>query len=162
MKHGLAAVIAGSAVALAQAVGARANPSPTHPRTAAWYASLRKPSFTPPGPVFGIAWTALDILLGFAGYRIMTAAPSPARTVAVTAWGANLLGIAGFSWVLFGRRQLGEALGVSSAMVATSAVTVTTAAMVDRKAAYASLPLLAWVVFATALQEEVWRRNPGR
>lgn len=162
MKQGLAALVAGSAVVVAQGIGARANPSPDHPRTAAWYASLRKPSFTPPGPVFGIAWTSLDILLGFAGYRILKAAPSPARTAAAAAWGANLLGIAGFSWVLFGRKRLGEALGVSSAMVVTSAATVTTASMVDRKAAYASVPLLAWVIFATALQEEVWRRNPGR
>lgn len=159
MKQRVAALVAGSAVALAQGVGARANPSPAHPRTAAWYASLRKPSITPPGPVFGIAWTSLDILLGFAGYRLLQARPSTPRTLALAAWSSNLLGIAGFSWVLFGRKRLGEALGVSSAMVATSAATAATAAMVDRKAVYATLPLLAWVVFATALQEEVWRRN---
>ena len=159
MRNGLAAVLAGGAVAIAQGVGARANPSPGHPRTTSWYASLRKPSVTPPGPVFGIAWTGLDLLLGFAGYRLMKARPSPIRNAALAAWSSNLLGIAGFSWVFFGRKQLGEALGVSSAMVVTSAATVGTAALVDRKAAYASSPLLAWVLFATFLQEEVWRRN---
>lgn len=159
MRRGLAAVLAGGAVAVAQGIGARANPSPDHPHTAAWYASLRKPDVTPPGPVFGIAWTGLDLLLGFAGYRLITAKPSPTRNAALAAWSSNLLGIAGFSWVLFGRKQLGEALGVSSAMVVTSAATVGTAALVDYKAAYASIPLLAWVLFATILQEEVWRRN---
>lgn len=159
MRNDVAAVLAGSAVAMAQSLGARANPSPDHPRTASWYASLRKPSVTPPGPVFGVVWTGLDLLLGFAGYRLMQAKPSPARNMALAAWSSNLLGIAGFSWVLFGRKQLGEALGVSSAMVITSAATVGTAALVDRKAAYASAPLLAWVLFATVLQEEVWRRN---
>ena len=44
-------------------------------------------------------------------------------------------------------------------MMASVSATVATAATVDRKAAYADLPLLAWVVFATVLQEEVWRRN---
>ena len=159
MKQGVAALLAGSAVAVAQGLGARSNPSPDHPRTAAWYASLRKPSFTPPAPVFGVAWTALDILLGYAGYRLLVARPSDARTLALGAWSLNLLGIGGFSWVLFGRRRLDEALGVSSAMVVTASATVTAASSVDRRAAYASAPLLAWVLFATLLQEEVWRRN---
>lgn len=159
MRNGTAAVLAGGAVAVAQGIGAQANPSPDHPRTAAWYKSLAKPSATPPGPVFGVAWTGLDLLLGYAGFRLMKARPSPARSTALVAWSSNLLGIAGFSWVFFGRKQLGEALGVSSAMVVTSAATVGTAALVDRKAAYASAPLLVWVLFATVLQEEVWRRN---
>lgn len=159
MRKEVAALAAGGAVTAAQILGAQRNPGPNHPRTAAWYASLRKPSFTPPGPVFGVAWTGLDILLGYAGYRLLRARPSSARTVALGAWSLNLLGIAGFSWALFGRRRLDEALGVSAGMVVTSATTVAAAATVDRRAAYAGLPLLAWVAFATVLQEEVWRRN---
>lgn len=160
MQKNLAALMAGSAVAAAQLIGSRWNPIPTqHPRAAAWYASLRKPSYTPPGPVFGIAWTGLDILLGYAGTRLLSAPRSPARSAALAAWGTNLLGIAGYSWAMFGRRRLDEGLGVTAGMVATAAATVATAAAVDRKAAAASLPLLAWVLFATLLQEEVWRRN---
>jgi hypothetical protein len=34
------------------------------------YRSLRKPWFTPPDPVFGIAWTALYILMGLAAYTV--------------------------------------------------------------------------------------------
>ena len=159
MDKGVAALVAGCAVAAAQIIGAQRNPGPSHPRTAAWYASLRKPSFTPPGPVFGVAWTGLDILQGYTGYRLLRSKASLPRNVALGAWGLNLLGIAGFSWVLFGRRKLDEALGVSAGMVLTSSSTVAAAALVDRKAAYAGLPLLAWVAFATVLQEEVWRRN---
>ena len=159
MQHLTAAALAGSAVITAPLTGARANPGPGHPRTAAWYRSLRKPSFTPPGPVFGIAWTGLDTLLGYAGYRLLLARPSPRRNAAIGAWALNLLGIAGFSWVLFGRKRLDQALEVSAGMVVTAAATSVTAAAVDRRAAYASLPLLGWVVFATVLQEEVWRRN---
>ena len=159
MRKKPAALVAASAVTLAQAIGSRSSPAPSHPRTAAWYAALRKPAFTPPGPVFAIAWTGLDILLGFAGYRLITAPRSPTRNTALAAWSLNLVGIAGFSWVLFGRKRLGEAFGVSAGMVLTSSATTATAALVDRKATYASLPLLAWVAFATVLQEEVWRRN---
>lgn len=154
-----AAIVAGAAVFSAQLFGAQWNPSPAHPRTAVWYAALRKPSFTPPGPVFGIAWTALDALLGYSGYRLLTAPPSQKRTVALSAWALNLLGVAGFSFVLFGRRRLDEALGVTVGMAAAASAATIAAARTDRRAAYADAPLLAWVIFAAVLQEEVWRRN---
>jgi tryptophan-rich sensory protein len=159
MRPTHAAALAGVAVITAQLTGARSNPSPGHPRTAAWYAALRKPSFTPPGPVFGLAWTGLDALLGYAGYRLLIAPPSRPRRLALGCWALNLLGIAGFSWVLFGRKRLDEALEISASMVVTATATSVAAATVDRRAAYACLPLLGWVVFATVLQEEVWRRN---
>lgn len=159
MQRVTAAGLAGGLVMAAQLNGARFNPGPGHKRTAAWYAALRKPGFTPPGPVFGLAWTGLDALLAYAGYRLLRAPAGPARSTALGAWALNVLGVGGFSYVLFGRRRLGAALGVSAGMaVAASAVTVASAG-VDRRATYATLPLLGWVLFATALQEEVWRRN---
>jgi len=155
----LAAGLAGSTVVAAQLTGSRYSPTPNHPRTAAWYAALRKPSFTPPGPVFGVAWTLLDALLGYAGFRLMTARPSQQRTIALGAWGLNVLGVAGFSWVFFGRKRLDEATGVTAGMFASAVAAVATGAQVDRKAAWAGVPLAVWVCFASVLQEEVWRRN---
>jgi tryptophan-rich sensory protein len=159
MRDTTAALAAGSAVTAAALAGARSGPTPSHPATAAWYARLRKPSFTPPGPVFGAAWGVLDVLLGYAGYRLMRSPPRPARTVALGAWAATLLGVGGFSWVLFGRKRTDEALGVNAAMVGTSVALVASAAEVDPPAALAVVPLAAWVLFACVLQEEVWRRN---
>ncbi len=159
MRQTTAAALAGSAVIAAQLSGARYSPSPNHPRIAAWYAALRKPAFTPPGPVFGLAWTGLDALLGYAGYRLLIARPSGKRRAALGIWTLNLLGIAGFSWILFGRKRLDEALEVTAGMVVTAAATSVAAAAVDRRAGYACLPLLGWVTFAALLQEEVWRRN---
>ena len=159
MQKREAAILAGAAVGVAQLIGAQWNPSPAHPRTAIWYAALRKPAFTPPGPVFGLAWTALDTLLGYSGYRLLTASPSPRRTVAVGGWALNVLGVAGFSFFLFGRRRLDEALGITVSMVATATSATVAASRVDKRAAFANAPLLAWVTFAALLQEEVWRRN---
>lgn len=159
MQRVTAACLASGVVMAAQLNGARFNPGPGHPRTAAWYARLRKPGFTPPGPVFGLAWTGLDALLAYAGYRLLQAPAGQARGVALGAWALNVLGVGGFSWVLFGQRRLGAALGVSAGMVATAAGVSVAAARVDKRATYATLPLLGWVLFATVLQEEVWRRN---
>ena len=113
--------------------------------------------FTPPGPVFGIAWTFLDGLLGYAGYRLLLAKPSNARSTALS-FGLNLLGISGFSWVLFGRKRLDEATAVSLAVIGTSAAAASAATGVDKRA-WAIAPLIGWVIFASVLQEEVWRRN---
>ena len=159
MRKGTAVVLTGSAVAAAAGAGSLFGPTPARPRTALWYARLRKPSFTPPGPVFGVVWTALDTLLWYTGYRLARRPATPARNFALGFWGATLLGVGGFSWVLFGRRQLGEALGVTSGMVASTAGLVAASSVVDRRAAQAAAPLALWVSFAFLLQEEVWRRN---
>jgi tryptophan-rich sensory protein len=159
MRKAAAAIATGSAVATAAAIGSQFGPTPSHPRTAIWYARLKKPSFTPPGPVFGAVWTALDGLLWYSGYRLVTHRPTAARNFALGFWGATVLGLGGFTWAMFGRRQLGEALGVTTGMVGTTAGLVAASALVDRKAARAAAPLALWVSFAFLLQEEVWRRN---
>ncbi len=75
MRKPAAACLSVGAVVAATLAGQRHGPQ--HPRTALWYASLRKPSYTPPGPVIGAAWTALDALLCVAGYKLLTTPPSP-------------------------------------------------------------------------------------
>ena len=92
----LAAAAAALAIGVAAAAGSRFGPTPAHPATAAWYARLRKPSFTPPGPVFGVAWTLLDALLCYSGYRLLCRPARPARTAALAFWGATVPGLAGF------------------------------------------------------------------
>ena len=159
MNRTAALAATGTAVAAAAGVGSNFGPTPARPRTALWYARLRKPSFTPPGPAFGIVWTALDGLLWYAGYRLVTRPASGRRTASLGCWIATLLGVGGFPFVLFGRRRLGEALGVTTGMVAATSGLVATSAFVDRRAARAAAPLELWVAFAFVLQEEVWRRN---
>ena len=161
MNRTPAALTAVAAVTAAQLLGGQRRPSPDQPATALWYLSLRKPGFTPPPTVFAVAWTALSATLAYSGYRLLTAPPSRARAKALLAWSANLAGIASFSWVLFGRKRLDEALAITVGMAATSALAAATAAQVDRRAGVATLPLVGWTAFATLLQEEVWRRNPG-
>jgi translocator protein len=159
MRRDLAAALAATGVVTAQLVGRRHVPTPDHPRTRAWYKSLHKPRLTPPGAVFGLVWTGLDTLVGYAGYRLLIAPRSGRRAAALGVWGLNLLGIGSFTSVLFGRNRLGEAAVLSTAMVATAWGGVATSWPVDRRAGYAGLPLALWVCFALGLQEEIWRRN---
>lgn len=159
MRKDVAAAIATGAVLAGGLIGGRYGPQPNHPRTTAWYARLRKPGFTPPGPVFGAAWAVLDGLLAFTGYRILKAAPGPERNLAVASWGVSVAGLAAHPFLFFGRRSTAGGLAVTGTMAASSAATVAASAHVDGPAALAGVPLVLWTVFATLLNEEIWRRN---
>lgn len=159
MQKSTAAIVASVAAVGALLSGSRFNPSPAHPGTAAWYAHLDKPDFTPPGPVFGIAWTTLDALLAYTGFRLLTRPASNARSLSLGAWIVTLFGIPAFSWRFFGAHHSDEALGVSATMLVSAAGLTAAASQVDSKATVASAPLVFWLIFATVLQEEVWRRN---
>ncbi len=150
-----------SAVALGAAglLGRRYAPSPDHPRTAAWYATLEKAPFTPPGPVFGGAWAVLYPLLGWAGFRLLSAPASLRRSQAVAAWCVNVAAIAAHPYLLFGRKDLVASTTLLTAEVGAAAALVASASRVDPVVGIGQVPLALWVAFADVLNEEVWRRN---
>ena len=138
-------------------IGGQANPG--RPRAALWYAGLRKPSFTPPGPAIGAAWMVLYGLIGFGGYRLLRARHGAARNAALAGWGGTVSGIALFPWAFFGKRDLVSSGAVTAGMLAAAGTSVAAASQVDRPAAAALSPVVAWVTFALLLNEELWRRN---
>lgn len=154
-----AAGLAIGAVTAALLLGGRTNPSPYHPRTKRWYDRLRKPGFTPPAPVFALAWPAIQSAQAYSGYRLLRAPPSQKRTTALALWSVNQVGVAGWSEVFFGLKSPGWAAVGSAALGGSAIGHVAAARQVDIRAAVAGLPLAAWVGFATLLAEEVWRRN---
>lgn len=162
-KEGLsplwAAGLAVGAVTVALLLGKRASPTPEHPRTRRWYRHLVKPDYTPPSPVYPVAWTAIQASLAYGGYRLLRAEPGPQRTAALTFWAANQVGIAGWSEVFFGQRAPGWGTVASGALGASAVGYVAAASNVDRTAGRLGYPLVAWVTFATLLAEEIWRRN---
>jgi len=157
MNKQSAAVVAVGSVLAAAVLGARNGPQ--RPMTALWYARLRKPSYTPPGPAIGAAWGTLELLLAGTGYRLLQSPRSEARSAAVGSWALTLVGLAGYPWLFFRRKQLGSSTVASASMLAAALGTVAAAREVDRPAAAMTLPLTAWLSFATLLSEELWRRN---
>ncbi|HEX2944252.1 MAG TPA: TspO/MBR family protein [Rhodopila sp.] len=157
MKQSRAAALAIGAVLAAAVTGGSFGPQ--QPRAAAWYATLRKPSYTPPGPAIAAAWGVLDILLCVTGYRLLRQASSRNRTTALGCWGGCLAGLAGFPAAFFGLRRLGPSTAPSGGMFASAAGTAVAASRIDPVAAAASMPLVLWTGFATFLSEELWRRN---
>ena len=140
-------------------VGQRSSPGPDHPRTKRWYRRLEKPDFTPPMPVFPIAWTAIEAALAYGGYRLLRSESSPERTTALALWITNQVGIAGWSEIFFGHRSPGWGTIASAGLGANAVGYVVTARHTDEVASTLGVPLVAWIAFATLLSEEIWRKN---
>jgi translocator protein len=127
--------------------------------TKVWYALLRKPRFNPPPAVFPVVWTALDSALAVGAYRLARQPSTPERNRALGLFAANVAMITGWSRLFFGRHELGAAAVGSAAIAATATAYVAAARPVDRPAAAAGVPLVAWVTFATVLSTAVWKMN---
>jgi tryptophan-rich sensory protein len=128
-------------------------------RPGEWYASLAKPSFTPPGWIFGPVWTALYASIGVAGLLAWNAAPAGARLVPFTVFGAQLVLNAAWSWLFFGLHRPDLAL---IDIVALWSLIVATAILFFRIRPLAGgilAPYLLWVSFATVLNAAIWRLN---
>ena len=159
LSPGWAAGLAVGAVFAALTVGKRSSPGPDRPRTQRWYRRLQKPDFTPPMPVFPIAWTAIEAALAYGGYRLLRSESSPERTTALALWTINQVGIAGWSEVFFRHRSPGWGTVASAGLGVSAVGYVVTARQTDEVASTLGVPLVAWIAFATLLSEEIWRKN---
>jgi tryptophan-rich sensory protein len=55
-----------------------------------WYAGLAKPAFNPPKWVFGPVWTALYLMMAFAGWRVWRRRRPREVRLALGAWALQL------------------------------------------------------------------------
>lgn len=145
---------------LASALIARANsPIPANPKVEKAYDRLEPSPLQPPKSVFAVVWPPLFLALTVSGLRIWNAPPSPARTQALTLWGAvqalNAL------WMALGPKHLGGQLAASVASLGTSAAYAWRAKQVDAPAANMVAPYVGWVGFANVLTGDLLRRNKG-
>ena len=126
-----------------------------------WYAPLEKPSFQPPGWVFGAAWTTLYTMMGIALAAILNEPPSRQRNVALGLFAAQL--VLNFSWspIFFGGGMIDIGLLVILAMNVLVTMTIISFWRIRPLAGALLLPYLAWLCLATALNHETGRLNPG-
>lgn len=123
--------------------------------SSAWYARLPKPRWMPPGPAFGIVWTALYIAMGVASWLVFRRPPSPARTLALTLYGVQLL--VNFAWplVFFGARDVRGGMAVLAVLSVLLGATISAFWRVSTTAAWWMVPYGGWVAFAAALNAAI-------
>lgn len=159
VPRSLAALLASSAFVVPLALSASTSPTLNHPRTFFWYRWLRKPGYKPPDAAIPVAWAAIESALAYAGYRLLRTPSFPARNRSLAWLGLNVLAIGAWSRLFFGGRNLPASTVAAAAMVCTGAAYVQQARRVDRQAALAGVPFVAWVAFATVLTGAIWLRN---
>lgn len=159
-KIAQAAALAGFVllVAAAAAIGSVA----TVPNLDRWYEGLRKPSWTPPGWLFGPVWSLLYLLMAVSAWRVWRRddAPGRARATALTCWGVQLALNVAWSWLFFSLQRPTLAFVELVALWLAIMATILATARVDRPAAWMLAPYLLWVTFAGALNGTIARLNP--
>jgi benzodiazapine receptor len=126
-----------------------------------FYRDLARPSWAPPGWLFGPVWSVLYVLMGVSAWLVWRERGFAGARFALLAFIVQLAANALWTWLFFAWR-LG-ALAFAEILLLWALILVTTVLFwrVSRLAAVLFLPYLLWVSFASALTLSTWRLNPG-
>ena len=127
--------------------------------TGGWYAGLAKPSWNPPGWVFGPVWTLLYGMMGVAAWLVWRnggwATQKRALGLYVLQWALNAL----WTPLFFGLQRPGLAFAEITALALAVLATLLAFWRIERWAGLLMLPYGLWVAFAAALNCAIWRLN---
>jgi translocator protein len=125
-----------------------------------WYQSINKPSWNPPGNIFGPVWTILYLMMGYAFYRIWTTKTN----IELKNWAIGLFLLQltlNFFWsfIFFKQHSPGWAFVEIIAMWLTIFCTIVIFSKLDKTAAWLLVPYISWVSFAAILNYTIWKLN---
>ena len=135
-----------------------------------WYTTINKPSWTPPGWLFGPVWSILYTMIavaGFLAWRASRQRTNPKPLVSRSILSRNVMPLffiqlvlnALWSWLFFGLHRPGIALiDIVLLLISIFACAFAMRAW-SRTAFILMLPYAAWVTFATALNATMWWLN---
>ena len=124
-----------------------------------WYATLAKPSWTPPDWVFGPAWTTLYILMAVAAWLVWRRRRLVEVRGALVAWWAQLALNLLWTMLFFGLRQPLWGLIEIVALWIAIAITIALFYRVRPLAAALLVPYIAWVSYAISLNAGIVARQ---
>ena len=124
-----------------------------------YQAELNRPAFAPPGVVFPVVWSALNVVTATSAWRVLRADASHPRRAALGWWSAAVAVRSGYVPLAFGRRWLWLATADSALLNAVMTVYALHARKTDSGAAALALPEIAWTAFATVLSAATARQN---
>ncbi len=122
-------------------------------KTARRYADLKKPSWSPPAAVFGPVWTVLYVIIAVSfGAVFVHASTGDLPWMTALPFGINLAANFAFTPLQFGLRS--NALASVDILVVLGTIVWMMVAVFPSAPwiAYAQIPYLLWVGFATCLQ----------
>lgn len=127
-----------------------------------WYATLVKPSFTPPSSVFPIVWITLFVMMAIAAWLVWRAPGDEGDRRTALVWLAIQLVInVLWSFAFFGMHSPIFGLGVIMALIIAIVMTIVYFDKLSRVAALMLVPYVLWVGFAAGLNFAIWLLNSG-
>ncbi len=125
-----------------------------------WYATIKLPSFTPPGSVIGTVWTILFILATIAALLFWNRGQRGLKfNLTVIFFLLNgLLNIL-WSYLFFGQHLIGLAIWEAGLLGLSVLILIILLWPKLKLAAWLLVPYLLWVGFATYLTYNVWLLN---
>jgi tryptophan-rich sensory protein len=126
-----------------------------------WFAELTKPAIYPPPITFGIVWSILYAVMGFALALVCSAWGARWRPWAVLAFLVQFALNLAWSPVFFAMHDIQLALVLLVAIDIALLVTIWLFWKVRRSAFWLMLPYLGWVLFATVLNWQFLELNPN-
>lgn len=124
------------------------------------YNDLIKPSFAPPGYIFGIVWPILYVLMGIASYRVWKYGNDRNEVKSALKFYAIQL-VLNFMWpiIYFNLGLRGFALIWIILLLIFVIITTIKFYKIDKVAGYLMIPYVLWLMFATALNYYTWILN---
>lgn len=126
-----------------------------------WYQTINKPWFTPPGWLFGPAWTTLYILMGVSLFLVLKEGWERRDVRIATGIFCIQLFFNGlWSFLFFGIPS--PLLGLVCILILWCLILwmIITFSRISKIAAYLNIPYIAWVSFATVLNASIYLLNP--
>ncbi len=131
----------------------------TTPSIPTWYASLAKPSWTPPDWVFGPVWSALYLMMALGAWLVWRRGSLAAASIPIALFMVQLGLNVAWSILFFGLRMPGLAFGEIVVLWFAILATLIAFWRSTPMAGYLLLPYLIWVAFAAVLNFELWQLN---
>ena len=124
-----------------------------------WYAQLKKPSWNPPGWIFGPVWTALYTMMAVAAWLVWRRGGWAVQRKALVWFLVQLVLNALWSPLFFGWKNPGLAFAEIVLLWLAILGTLLAFWKAHRAAGALLLPYLAWVSFAAVLNFTLWQLN---
>ena len=125
-----------------------------------WYQTINKPSWNPPGWIFGPVWTTLYVMRGIALFLVWKSDSSDVlKKTAIALFAIQLILNFFWSFIFFDQQQIGWALVEIIVMWFFILLTIFAFGNVSKLAAWLLVPYISWVSFATILNYTIWKLN---
>ncbi|CRL00224.1 CLUMA_CG013498, isoform A [Clunio marinus] len=127
-----------------------------------WYETLRQPSWwNPPRGLFGVVWSILYVLMGYASYRVWENGSgfSGAAKIPLIIYGITLF--INWTWplVFFTFHLIGFATIHLIVLLGFIIATCIAFMGVDQIAGFLYIPYILWITLATTITFSTWRLN---